>query len=163
MTPDPNPYAPPAARLAPTPPPAKGSPVRAVLLGLLADVALTILLSVAFVVIYGAYLALTDRSAEEIEKLFTDPEDDSPMMVTLLAIGGFGSALGGYVCSRVARHAEYRLAAALIALSLVTGWALIGQDQSARLTLISSVITIFATTFGAWIGARRNRRTAGGR
>ncbi len=154
--PGPNPYAPPQARIEP-PPPEKGSAAKAVLIGFLADMGFTIAASLAFLVVLGVYLVVTGRDPEDITQALGDPADDSPVMMVLLAIGGMGSALGGFVCARIAKHAELRLGAALAVLSLLAGLILFGTEQSGTMNAISSAITLIAVMFGAWVGARKNR------
>jgi hypothetical protein len=159
MSRQPNPYAPPGADLGAPPPPEKGTAFKAVLFGFLVDVGLTLVLGLVFAVLYAVYQAATGKSMEEIGQLVGAPEPDSLLTIVLLGTGGACSTLGGFVCARVARHSEYRLGAVLAVISLVFGWVLSGDEQPATLGLISAVITILATMFGAWVGAWRNRRT----
>lgn len=152
----PNPYAPPQARIEP-PPAEKGSAAKAVLIGFLADTGFTIAASLAFIVILGVYMVLTGRDADDVTEALGNPAEDSPVMIVLLVIGGMGSALGGFLCARIARHAELRLGAVLAVISLAAGLILFGADQSGTMNAMSSAITLVAVMFGAWIGARKNR------
>jgi len=157
MTTEPNPFKPPEADLGPVPPPEKGSAIKAVFFGFLADVGLTMVIGAAFMVAFFIYHTLTGTDLEALMKMISEPEDDSTFTVVLSIIGGFGSALGGYVCARVARHSEYRLGAILIVLSTLYGLALAGEETSPRLLLVTLVIAMVATMFGTWVGVRRNR------
>ena len=158
MAPNPDPYAPPRADLGSVTAPAeKGSAFKAVLFGVLADLAFNLVIGIVAVVLYGAFVISTGSSPDEIGKLVDDPADDSPFTIATLCIAGLGSALGGYVCARVAKHSEYRLAAILIAAALVFGWLLGGDELSGAVVLASLVITVAATLFGTWLGVLRNR------
>jgi hypothetical protein len=154
----PNPYAPPGAELGPPPPPEGGSAFKAVLFGFLVDVGLSLAVGLVFAILYGVYQVAVGQSMEEIGQFFAEPDPFSLPMILLQAAGGACSFLGGFVCSRVARHAEYRLGALLAALTLTFGWVTNGGEQQPALTLVSSIVTVLCTLFGAWVGAWRNRR-----
>jgi hypothetical protein len=155
----PNPYAPPGANLGPPPPKEKGSAFKALLFGFLVDIGLSLMVGVVFAILYGIYQLAIGKSMEEIGQFFTEPDPFSLSMMLLQAVGGACSFLGGFVCARVARHSELRLGATLAALTLVFGWVTNGGEQQPVLTLISSIVAVFSTMFGAWVGAWRNRRT----
>ena len=159
MSDKPNPYAPPGAELGTPPPLEQGSAFKAVLFGFLVDVGLSLVVGVVFAMLYGVYQVAMGQSMEEIGQFFTEPDPFSLSMLLLQAAGGACSFLGGFVCARVARHAEYRLGAILAASTLVFGWVTNGGEQRPALTLVASIVTVFSTLFGAWVGAWRNRRT----
>ena len=78
--------------------------------------------------------------------------------MAVLAIGGAGSFIGGYLCARIAKHREYTLAAILTMISLALGWWLTPEEETAAYILMGTVVTIGLTPAGAWYGAQRNRR-----
>lgn len=159
MSEQPNPYAPPGADLGKPPPPEQGSAAKAVLFGFLVDTGLSLVVGVLFAMLYGMFLAATGRSMEQISEMMTAPDPFSLPILLLQAVGGACSFLGGFVCSRVARHSEYRLGAVLAVLSLAASWVFSGGEQQPAMVLVSSIVTVFSTLFGAWVGAWRNRRT----
>jgi len=112
---------------------------------------------IAFTLAYGVYLAATGISQEEAQQAMSSENPDAFFTVALLAIGGAGSFIGGYVCARIARHREYALAAILTVISLVLGWSLTNGNEPAAMILMGTVITIALTPAGAWYGAQRNR------
>jgi hypothetical protein len=156
---EPNPYAPPGAELGAPPPPEQGSAFKAVLFGFLVDVGLSLVVGVLFAMLYGVYQIASGQSMEEIGQFFAEPDPFSLPMLLLQVVGGACSFLGGFVCARVARHSEYRLGAILAALTLTFGWVTNGGEQQPVLTLVASIVTVFSTLFGAWVGAWKNRRT----
>ncbi|WP_437870557.1 hypothetical protein [Sorangium sp. So ce363] len=154
--PAPNPFQPPQANLSLEPARAHGSAGKALLFGVLADLGLTMVLGIAFLIAYAVFLASMGATDDGLAKAITSPS--AGFTSALTAIGTFGSAIGGYTCARTARHMEYRLAWVLIALSLVLGWVLVGDGTSVTQALVTTVLTIGGTLFGAWAGAQQNRR-----
>ncbi|WP_437299120.1 hypothetical protein [Sorangium sp. So ce426] len=152
----PNPFQPPQANLDIGPARAHGSAAKALLFGVLADLGLTMVLGTAFLIVYAVFVASMGATDGGLAKVLTSPSEG--VTNTLMVLGTFGSALGGYVCARTARRMEYRLAWVLIALSLVLGWVVVGDETSVTRALVSTVLTIGGTLFGAWAGARQNRR-----
>lgn len=157
----PNPYAAPSADLGKpaAAPPEKGSAFKAVILAFLADVLATLLLSFIFGAALTAFYASSGQSMEDIAAMLMEPADDSAYSIGLLAIGSLCSVLGGYLCSRIARHSEYRLGAILAALSVLAGLLLGAGYVSARMHLITFVLTIGSVMIGSWIGLQHNLRT----
>ena len=155
MSTEPNPYAPPGADLGRTPP-EKGAAWKAIVFGLLSDIALTMVLSILFFAFYSGYLILTGTPADQIGDAFNADAGDAIVTVGLLVTGGAGSMLGGFICARVAKHSEYRLGAILTAISLVLGFLFI-TDEPIAIVLMSTTVTVAATFAGVWTGVRLNR------
>jgi len=107
-------------------------------------------------VVYGAWLAASGSSPESVRDAFSTENPDAFFTVAMLVTGGAGSMLGGYLCARIAKHAEYRLGAILLAISLVSGWMLTTNEAMA-LILMSTIVTVAMTFAGVWLGVRRNR------
>ena len=153
----PNPFAPPGADLTPPEPRPPGAPWKAVLVGLVVDIAFTIVFSFILSLFYGGYLAASGHSVEEIQALTEQSELGGFYMFALYAVGGTGSLIGGYICARIARLHEYRVVAILIAVSIVLGWIIAPAKDGGLEFLLTSILTIVATLAGAWLGVRRNR------
>lgn len=153
-----NPYQPPAAvvrDLAPR----RGSPVKAVLYGVLIDIGGSFGGGVVLVLAYSIVLASSGASAEDIQRALSASDPVSWLSIAGFAIGTAASFLGGFVCARVARLNERRwvgIVASVSALvSLLTG-ADFALEWNAVLAL-ASMATVFA---GGWAGERSNRRRA---
>ncbi len=153
----PNPFAPPGADVTPPESRPPGAPWKAVLVGFAVDVAFSIVFAFILSIAYGAYLAMTGRSAEEISSMIADSKLGDFYTGAILAIGGIGSMLGGYICARIARRNEYRVAGVLTAISVVLGWLLTAGREEGGQLFLSTNLTIVATMAGALLGARRNR------
>lgn len=158
-TPSDSPFAPPSAHLADAPDVSRGSPIKAVLLGLAVDIGGTIVMSLVLGIGYGVFLSVSGASPAEIAAAAR--MDDPASAVTLVGylLGLMFSTLGGYVCARVARHAEYRLAAIMAVLSALLGLLLGGSRHSALLTAILVLATTAAIMVGARIGYVKNHKS----
>jgi hypothetical protein len=152
----PNPYAPPQAALKDAPP-AAGSAIKAVTLGLLADIGGTFAAVMVFMVIYGIALGASGGSLEELEA--GAGSTDSWLFYATSAIGLAFSVLGGYVCARIARRSEMKLGAVLAAISAVSGFILAGDSYQLGTLLSLSIASIGAVLIGARLGLARNRGT----
>jgi hypothetical protein len=135
----------------------RGSAVKAVVLGALADLGGSILASMVFFALYGVYLGATGASGEELRTTLGDTSGNSPMGILMNIVGCLFSVLGGYVCARIARHAEYRLGAIVAAISVVLGMLVAGGEEANALIGIYSLLTFAAVMIGAHLGASRNR------
>ena len=162
----PNPYSPPQSVV--TEPPQKpGSAVKAVAVGLVADLGGTFAGVLLFGILYMIVTAVSGAaSGGNVEQLVAEAAttlttgDSWPAYVNLL-IGIACSVFGGYVCARIARHRELKLGAVLGA--LVTGvGALSGPGSgSVGLWLMLIVAGMSAIMAGAWLGLATNRRLVG--
>lgn len=149
-----DPFTPPTANVD-VPDTRRGSPLRAIVFGIVVDFGGTMVASVIFFVIFGAYLAASGTPAEQAADYGLGL--DSPMGLALNMVGCLFSVLGGYVCARTAKHAEYRLGAILAAISVVLGLLLGGDASANAYGLISSLLTVAAAMVGAHLGALRNK------
>jgi len=139
---------------------ARGPAVKAVVLGLMTDIGGSVISSLAFFMVYGAYLGATGGTADDLMMLARGNGIDSPMALALALVGCMFSVLGGYVCARIAKHSEYRLGAILSACSVAAGLLLGGGGESDAMTGLFSLFTVASVMTGAHLGARRNRRAA---
>jgi hypothetical protein len=152
-----NPYGAPQAKLA-DPPPRPGSPYKAVLLGLAADIGGTIALSILIALVYGIQLAAYGASAEEIEAASTSLPADSWAFWAGTLGGCLFSGLGGYVCARIAGQSEYSLGVILAAISVVLGLLLGGGGIDVGLQFVLYAVSVACVLAGAHLGKTRNRR-----
>jgi hypothetical protein len=156
----PNPYAPPQAALKDAPP-AAGSAVKAVVLGLLTDVGGTLAAVVLIMFVYGIVLGASGVRQEEIAAAVNVDfaSTDSGWFYVGAAIGLGFSVLGGYVCARIARRSEMKLGAIMALLSAGLGLAM-GSDQMQLGTNLSMTLaTLIAVMAGARFGQKKNQGT----
>jgi hypothetical protein len=150
-----NPYSPPEARVA-DPPPKPASAVKAVLLGFFVDVGGSIVSSLVLTIGYAFVLASQGRSQAEIQDTLQTGSDSGAGFALAAVVGCACSVLGGYVCARVSRRADYRLGAVLAALSVTAGLLLGGGGYSAAGNVLMGAVTFACVLLGTHYGARRN-------
>jgi hypothetical protein len=100
---------------------------------------------------------------EQVEASMLDPDPTSWFSIFSYVLGCAFSFLGGYVCSRIARHAEYHLAGVLSVLVVSFGLLISAVGESewpAALHGLLALLTVGSVMLGAWRGAVRNRRAA---
>ena len=133
----------------------RGSAVKAVMVGAVTDIVGSMIASFVFFIAYGAYLAMTGDSPEEIGARTGDVGFDSPVGILVNIVGCLFSVLGGYVCARIAKHSEYKLGGILSAVSVALGILLAGGNEP--MIALYSLLTIASVMIGIHMGARRNR------
>lgn len=152
-----NPYAPPTAPVGDVTA-RRGSGIKAVLAGLAVDIGGSILASVVLTMAYAMSLAGTGADETEIASSLAEIPADSWVYMVGIVAGCLFSALGGYVCARIARHSEYRLGAILATVSAASG-LMMGSDAAGPMFNIALASAGFASTMaGAWLGVSRNAR-----
>jgi hypothetical protein len=150
-----NPYQAPGAPVADLDRP-RGSPVKAVIYGVLVDVLGTTGATMILMFVYGIMLATRGASPEEIQGAATAIDPASALGVTATAIGCAFSFLGGYVCARVARHAELKWAAVTGAISAALGWLMTATMAPDALNIFLLALGFAIVVLGGYVGARRN-------
>ena len=77
-------------------------------------------------------------------------------------VGGGFSALGGYVCARIAKRSEYRLGSFMAVFSILLGVAMQLFQDSASMdeATVSALVTWGCVIAGSHLGVLRNRRAA---
>jgi uncharacterized membrane protein YfcA len=152
-----NPYRAPGAVVADQDRPV-GSPVKAVIFGVLTDILGTTVMSVLVVMIYGFYLASSGSDRQEIENAAALLDPLSGIGLLTSALGCVFSFLGGYVCARVAGQAEMKWAAVVAAISLAFGLIIGLQAYSFAMNLLLAAPATAFVLIGGYAGARRNKR-----
>jgi len=152
-----NPYRAPGAVVADQDRPV-GSPVKAVIYGVLVDILGTTAMSAVLMLIYGIYLASSGADQQAIESAVAqfDPLSGIGLLMTVLGCGF--SFLGGYVCARVAGSAELKWAGAVAAISAAFSIILGLQAYSLGMNLLLAAPAIVFVLLGGYVGARRNTR-----
>lgn len=132
----------------------QGSPVKAVLYGLLVDFGGTILASMVISVVYGIMLVRTSMSEQEIERALTDVDPFSVYGLILSGAGLFCSFWGGYVCALNSRTRIVRDAAILSALTVTLGILMSGAIYTVLQHALMAIAGIVAIYGGAWLWKR---------
>jgi hypothetical protein len=153
-----NPYAAPKTRLA-DPPSAPGSPIKAVVFGLVTDIAGSTIAYIVMMFAYGIYLGVQGLSPGQIAAMASF-NMGSWTFYAGIALGTAFSALGGYVCARVSRRREYLLGAIVAALSGLFGLVVGHKQYSALVNVLFLILGLVAVMLGTHWGYRRNRRAA---
>lgn len=152
-----NPYRAPGAVVADQDRPL-GSPVKAVIFGVLVDILGTTAMSFLVMVVYGVFLASRGADPQEIERAATQLDPLAGIGLFISALGCVFSFLGGYVCARVAGHAETKWAGVVAAISLAFGVIIGLQAYSLAMNLLLAAPATAFVLIGGYAGARRNRR-----
>lgn len=151
---DDDPYQPPASDLS-TAGQRKGALWKAVGIAAAVDILGTNLLSIIIVAIYTVVLLYGGMDQLELERHFATLEFWSPLAVTASLLGLLISVIAGYLCARIANHAEYRATAFLALLSgayaVFSAW-----DHGEMLYVAKAALaTIGALYIGAWLYVRK--------
>jgi len=146
-----NPYSPPKADLADRPRP-PGSPVKAVLLGLLVDLGGSLLVGALLGVALAISVAQPGMTPEELERALTDISPGSWVSIVGTLAGAACSVLGGLVCARVARRPDYRLGFVLGVLATGSGLLLSFTQYSLAMNALLATLTFSCVLLGTWYG-----------
>jgi uncharacterized membrane protein len=152
-----NPYRAPAAPVADLDRP-RGSPLKGVIYGVLADIVGTTAATMLVMFIWGILLALNGASPEEIQDLAAKIDPTSAVGLLASAIGCGFSFLGGYVCARVAGRAELKWAAVMGVISTLFGLLMTMQVPRDAFNTVMLVASFVIVLLGGYVGARRNAR-----
>ena len=152
-----SPYTPPSApvRDVARPP---GSPIKAVIYGVLVDVGGTFIAGSVLGIVHAMSLASEGLTAEQAAARLANIPLDSWLSIWGMVLGCVFSIAGGYVCARVARKSEYKLGAIVAAIGAVIGFVLSGDQYAAGVLGSLILATIVAVMVGANLGASRNAR-----
>ena len=150
-----SPYTPPTApvRDAARPP---GSPIKAVIYGVLVDVGGTFVTGSVLSIAYAMGLASEGMSPEQAAAALAKIPLDSWVSIAGMIFGCLFSVAGGYVCARVARKSEYKLGATVAAVGVLIGVFFGGGQYSAGVFGALLMATVVSVMVGAHLGATKN-------
>jgi uncharacterized membrane protein YfcA len=155
-----NPYEPPGAAVNDVAPSSPGSPLKAVIYGILVDIGGSIGAGLVLVLVYSIVLASSGASVEDIQRAVSEPQPLSWFSIVGFLVGCAASFLGGYVCARVSAANEMKWVGIVAAVSGVVS-LLMGMDAYAfEWNAVLALVGMAAVFAGGWTGARRNRRSA---
>jgi uncharacterized membrane protein len=156
-----NPYQTPTVDVS-RPPVAGGSPVKAVIVGVVVDIVGTIIISLIGSMAFGLYLVLGQGfSPERLENYLAGISPLSPFTIVLTILGLLMSALAGYICARIVRRDEYRYAAIVGLLSALLSILMSFGYYSFWLSVFSALTTLGAALAGAGLFVRSKNRHGG--
>lgn len=138
--------------------PVKARPVLGLVLGAAFDIVLTGVLGVVLGLVYGVMMVAMGLSAEEMAARVEALGPLSPLLVTGAFFGGLISVGGGYICARVGKRSEYRYAAMMSAISVVSGFLMSGMDDLQLWDVSMVLLTVASVMLGAHFGVRKNRK-----
>jgi hypothetical protein len=151
-----NPYAPPVAAVGSSV--ARGSAVKAVIVGLAVDIGGSLVSGIILTVVYGFNLAASGGSLDQIESSMKEIPADSWFSIAGMVVGCAFSVLGGYLCARIAKHSEYRLGGIMAAISIAVALLIGAQSFSPGVNVLLSIATLASVMLGVWFGASKNKR-----
>jgi peptidoglycan/LPS O-acetylase OafA/YrhL len=154
-----NPFKPPDARLR-DPQPGPGSPLRAILAGLLVDLGGSMLVGIALSLFYAASLASSGLSQAQVDEAMKNVAPTSGVAIVGIVLGALCSVAGGYVCARIARRDEYRTGGIMAALSAFFSLLMGGDGTPGDLAFLLTLCTIACVLLGVKYGREANRRQA---
>jgi len=151
-----NPYTPPSADVEdfPSPP---GSPIKAIVLGLLVDIGGTMVVASALAFAYAFFLARQGLGKQEIASVMENQSLGTWYGAFNMLIGVGFSFLGGLVCARTVRRSELRFGALLASLLTLLGLVFAGSRLPLLELLGTSALTIVAVMAGATYGRAKDR------
>ena len=152
-----NPYEPPAAAVADVGR-RRGSPVKAVLYGVLVDIGGSIVAGLVIVIVYSIALASAGASAEDIQQALSDASPLSWFSILGFVVGCSASFLGGYVCARVAASAEMKSVGIVAAVSGIVSVLMGSNAYAFEWNALLALVGMGAVFAGGSTGARTNRR-----
>lgn len=146
-----NPFDPPKSRVTDDGTQA-GSTAKAVILALLVDIGGSVLASFVFAIAYSTYMSAGGMPVDRIEaELSRDMQQGWGFAFgTMLGLGF--SVLGGYVCARISRRQDLRLAYVVGGLSAAFGLVLGWDALSLVMHIPMAAAGIAAVVFGARLG-----------
>jgi hypothetical protein len=155
-----NPFAPPSTQVTDRDLPEPGSPFKALLLGLLWSVGAANALGLLIGMGWAVFLIVSGTPSASVQvQIAADLQPGSPLFLLLMLMGCGFSILGGYVCTRIARHHEYRLGILMALLGEACGWLLSGGEigMSAGLFALVSLASAASVLLGVYFARAANR------
>ena len=129
----------------------KGSPVKAILIGLLVDIVGSFVLVFILGIIYSVMLASQGLTPEEIEYRLTNLDPYSLFSLVCMFFGGLMTVIAGYICAKIVNYSEYKFALILGFISAMVGY-MAGESYYSTLDNIFLVLlTLGCALFGAWL------------
>jgi len=139
-----------------------GSPVRAIVIGLVIDLGGSVVLYLLLTILYAASLQHAGLSPEQLKAAMDHIPSNSWVAVAGLLLGACLDVLSGFVCARLAQRNEWRVGGVLAAISALCT-LMLGDagDSAGELTLLLAACTAACTLLGVKYGREMNQHSAG--
>lgn len=134
--------------------------LRAVVLGTVLLLALSIVAGVVLVSLQGVLLAMEGQSEEQIIQALADLADDDGYLVWSMVLGALVSVLGGNVAARIAVTYPYFNGLAVGLLSTLVG-LVFWSELPLWFNLVGIVVTPACCVLGAHLAVLRSGASAG--
>lgn len=132
----------------------KGSPIKAIVVGLIVDIIGSSIFGILIGIIYSAFLLNKGLAIEEIEKILNSAGGLNTIFGLIGNIGGLLiTMLAGYICARIVNYNEYKIVGILgILSSLITYiFALTMNIYTNSELILLSVLVLLCSLSGAFI------------
>jgi hypothetical protein len=129
----------------------KGSPIKAIAIGLVVDIGGSFLSGFILMIGYGILLASRGLSPQEIEHHLQNLDPYSTFFIITMVVGGLMTILGGYVCARIVNHSEYKFALIFGFVSAAFGHITSGSYHSTLDNISLGIVTMGCALLGAWL------------
>ena len=129
----------------------KGSPLKAIIIGLVVDIAGSFVSAFIMAIAYSVLLASRGLSPQEIEHRLTNLDPYSAFSIITMVVGGCMTVLGGYVCARIVNHSEYRYTFIFGFISAAFGHIASESYYSTLDSIALGILTLGCALLGAWL------------
>ena len=149
------------------PPPRRapaGSPLRAIVIGLVIDLGGSVVLYLLLMILYAASLQHAGMSPEQLKSSMDHIPSNSWAAVLGLLLGACLDVFSGFICARVAQRDEWRVGGTLAGISALCTLMLsdAGDAAGGDLTLLLTACTVACTLLGVKYGRELNQRLVAG-
>ena len=136
-----------------------GSPMRAILVGLVVDLGGSVVLYLLLTILYAASLQHAGMSPQQLKAAMDHIPSNSWAAVLGLLLGAGLDVFSGFLCARIAQRDEWRIGGTLALISSLCTLMLSDAGESADdLTLLLTACTAACTLLGVKYGREFNRR-----
>ena len=140
-----------------------GSPLRAIVIGLVIDLGGSVVVNLLLMVLYAASLQHAGMSPEQLKASMEHIPSNSWAAVLGLILGACLDVLSGFVCARLAQRNEWRVGGVLAGISalctlVLSGAGRAGDAAAGELTLLYAACTAACTLLGVKYGRELNQR-----
>jgi hypothetical protein len=129
----------------------KGSPIKAITIGVVVDIGGTIVLGIILVMIYSVLLASEGLSPEEIEYQLVNLDPHSTFSIISMILGGLMTVFAGYLCASIVNFSEYKFTFIFGSISAAFG-LMAGESHYSTLdNIFLTILTVMCALLGAWL------------
>jgi hypothetical protein len=152
----PNPYSPANSPVIGSP--ETGSPIKAIIFGLVVGIGGSTLFGIICGTAFGASLAASGMSPMQIVAATYRIQPGSWLFIALTGGNCLFSVLGGYVCARLSKHSEYRFGLILASLTMLFDSLMSTRQYSIVLSLALGVAAFASVLAGVKLGRAKGEK-----